>query len=188
MTSVCPVFAPRRTERDQNAMPECDYCGTTIIFGGVKDHGLHFCSDKCHQQGVLHDVTDQIPEEVISEYLMEVHEGACPICNGPGPVDVHTSYVVWSALVITSWKSKPQVSCRRCGIKAKVGNACLSGLVGWWGFPWGIVMTPVQLLRNFFGIFSSPDPTMPSEQLENILKAHLAAQLAAESYQEEPDE
>ena len=25
-------------------MAQCDYCGATILFGGVKENGLRFCS------------------------------------------------------------------------------------------------------------------------------------------------
>ena len=157
-------------------MARCDYCGTTILFGGVTDNDLRFCNENCHQQGFLLAVADQVPEDVMLQHVTELHQGNCPQCGGQGPIDVHTSYIVWSALVMTSWKSRPQVCCRACGIKSKLGGAVFSGIFGWWGFPWGLIATPIQVLRNIAGLFSSPDPATPSAQLENVIKVDLAAQ------------
>ncbi len=168
-------------------MARCDYCGTTIIFGGVTDEHLRFCNDKCHQQGFLLAVADQVPEDVMAEQVMEVHQGLCPKCNGQGPIDVHTSHTVWSALLITSWQSRPEVCCRSCGVKSKLGAAATSSLFGWWGFPWGIIATPIQITRNVVGIFSSPDPSRPSPQLESIIKVGLAAQYVEASQQQQAD-
>jgi len=165
----------------------CDYCGTNILFGGVKEGNLRFCNSKCHQQGYLLAIADEVPEDVMSKYLAEVHQGDCPKCNGPGPVDVHTSHLVWSALVFTSWQSRPQVCCRKCGIKSKLGGTAISGVAGWWGFPWGLVVTPIQVCRNVFGLFFSPDPRMPSKQLETLVKMNLASQFLEESRQQETE-
>jgi hypothetical protein len=159
-------------------MASCAYCGTFILFGGNKDGDLRFCNAQCQQRGALRRVADQLPQDQVRSYVEDVHTGACPKCNGPGPVDVHTSYRVWSALVMTSWSSMPAVCCRRCGIKSKLGNAAYSAVLGWWGFPWGILVTPIQIVRNVGGLFMSADPAQPSPKLENILRLHLAAQAA----------
>lgn len=168
-------------------MARCDYCGTTILFGGVKDDDLRFCNDNCHQQGILLAVTDQVPEDVISHQVMEVHQGLCPQCGGPGPIDAHTSYTVWSALVITRWQSNLRVCCHSCGIKSKIRATVVSGLLGWWGFPWGLIITPIQLLRNILGLFSSPDPRVPSMQLENSVKFDIAVQIVEAEQDQEAD-
>lgn len=161
-------------------MASCDYCGTTILFGGIQDHGLRFCSKKCHEQGIVLAVSAHVPDDIVSQQVTEVHQGKCPKCGGPGPIDVHTSHIVWSALVLTSWKSRPEVCCRACGIKAKLSGALLSGIAGWWGFPWGILVTPVQVLRNLAGLFSSPNPNAPSPQLGKLIRANLAAHIATQ--------
>lgn len=160
-------------------MAKCDYCGTTILLGGVRDGDFRFCNESCRQHGFLLAVADQVPADLMSQQVAEVHQGPCPKCGGPGPVDVHTSYLVWSALVITSWQSRPQVCCRSCGIKSKLGGAMLSGVVGWWGLPWGLIVTPIQVLRNAWGLFSSPDPTTPSAQLQKMVQLHVAANVIA---------
>jgi hypothetical protein len=124
-----------------------------------------------------------MPDEAIAEHVREVHAGACPKCGGPGPIDIHTSHTIWSALYLSSWRSKPEVCCRRCGTKAKIGGLAFSGVLGWWGFPFGLIMTPVQIVRNLGGIFSATDPHQPSPQLTEMVRAHLAAQFLEHSRQ-----
>ena len=156
-------------------MAKCDYCGSTIIIGGKRDKNGRFCNQKCQARGTLLTISRQIPEANVQEQVWKAHQGACPKCNGSGPVDVHVSHKVWSALVLTSWSSKPELCCRSCGSKSQLGSAAFSLALGWWGFPWGIVLTPVQIGRNLFGILRQPDASKPSPQLEKLVRMNLAA-------------
>jgi hypothetical protein len=155
-------------------MPRCDACGTTILFGGVRSGSFRFCNDRCRQQSALVEVAERIPPDALAEHAAAIHAGNCPKCGGPGPVDVHTSHTVWSALYLTSWNSKPQVCCRGCGMKAKLGGAAFSGIFGWWGFPFGLIITPIQVFRNLGGLLRSPDPGRPSPELEKMVRTMLA--------------
>jgi hypothetical protein len=78
---------------------------------------------------------------------------------------------------MTSWSSRPGVSCQSCGTKQKLIDAMFSFVLGWWGVPWGILMTPIQVGRNLFGLFSRPDPLQPSAGLQRILRLTLAEQV-----------
>lgn len=158
-------------------MAKCACCGSTVIIGGKKQGDLRFCSNKCLQQVALLSALDQVPEDLLERQIHSVHQGDCPKCGGSGPIDVHTSHSIWSILVMTSWNSTPKISCRKCGIKAKVKAGLFSLLVGWWGFPWGILGTPIQVIRNFVGIFTAPDPAMPSEALQAMVGLDLAAKV-----------
>ena len=119
------------------------------------------------------------PEELIQKQVLAVHQGDCPKCGRPGPVDVHVSHRVWSAIHVTSWKSRPQVSCRACGIKAQLGDALFSLLLGWWGVPFGLLWTPVQIARNVLGMVNGPDPNVPSPLLEQVVRQGIAGRAAA---------
>jgi hypothetical protein len=155
----------------------CSNCGTTILFGGVHEGQLHFCGQKCRdQQAPLIRAIRNIPDDMVADLATEVHRGTCPSCGGPGPVDMYTAHRIWSAIAMTSWNSKPQVCCRGCGTKAKLIAIAFSGAFGWWGFPWGLVFTPVQLFRNFAGLISTPDPLRPSAELLTYVRTTLALQ------------
>ena len=158
-------------------MTRCAYCGTTILFGGVRDGDFRFCNEKCHQNGHALVAAKEIPQVVVDQHAGEVHRGRCPKCKGPGPVDVHTSYRVHSLIVYTAWSSIPHICCRSCGVKSQVGDAIRSLLLGWWGIPWGLMMTPIQVGRNIAGVLSGPEETRPSEKLKQLVRVRIAGNL-----------
>ena len=150
-------------------MASCAYCSSIILFGGKKRGDLRFCNAECAEKGLLTEIANRLPQAQVAQYVAHVHGGTCPVCGKSGPVDVHTSYRVYSLVLFSSWSSRPAVCCQRCGIRKKAGDMLFSLFLGWWGFPWGILMTPVQVGRNLFGFVLRPDPTRPSKALEKIL-------------------
>jgi hypothetical protein len=150
-----------------------------ILFGGVKRDGRRFCNDTCYQQGYLLAIVDQVPEDLMQEHVRQVHQGPCPKCGGEGPVDVHTSHLVLSIFVMTTWKKKPLVCCKSCAVKSNIGNTIVTGAVGWWGVPFGIIFTPIVIVRNIVGLISPPDPVVPSPKLVHHVKLGLASQFLA---------
>ena len=177
---ICPVSGPHFCDPNgEIAMASCDYCKSLILFGGKKKSGRTFCNDNCLQEGRLLLAADRLPQHAVDAAIDELHQGQCPQCNGPGPVDVHTSHTVWSILVMTTWRSTPHVCCRSCGRQKQLTGLVTSSLFGWWGFPWGVIFTPIQIGKNLSGLFSGPDPEVPSEQLETMARLELAVRAAA---------
>ena len=157
-------------------MATCAYCGETILFGGVKTGELHFCNQGCQSKGGMLAAAVSVPEDAVENLARQIHSGSCPRCQGPGPVDVHRAHWVWSVLVLTRWGSRQQVSCRRCAVKTQAGQFAFSTVFGWWGLPWGLIMTPIQLCRTASEIFSPPKPAWPSPKLYEIARTYLASQ------------
>jgi hypothetical protein len=162
-------------------MPKCDNCGTTILFGGVRSGPYRFCKQQCCDSAVQLVAAAELPEEFIAEKTRQLHESVCHRCQRRGPIDVHTAHSVWSAFVVTSWRSTRYVCCQSCGTKAKLRALTASTLFGWWGFPWGLLITPVQISRNLYGLFAAPDPAVPSAALMDVVRRQLAGQLLEES-------
>src|SRR5262245_9633737 len=162
-------------------MASCDSCGSTILFGGQQVGSYRFCNQQCAAKGTLLQFADQIPADLVQRQVWSLHNSNCPVCGGSGPVDVHTSYRVYSVILMTSWQNLPRVSCRSCGVKAKLTDGAISLVAGWWGFPWGFIMTPIQLGRNIIGLIKGPDSTGPSPQLEKTVRTMIASQLAQQS-------
>jgi hypothetical protein len=98
----------------------------------------------------------------------------CPQCKGPGPVDVHQSYRVYSLVFMTRWENLHKIACRRCGVKTQLGNMVISLVAGWWGFPWGLIMTPVQIGRNISAMLKGGRDDGPSPKLERAVRIRLA--------------
>jgi hypothetical protein len=158
-------------------MAKCATCGTMILFGGKKAGDLRFCSDKCLQRrGALGFAAAEVPPEIVQKHAESLHDGDCPKCGGQGPVDIHTSYRVWSAIILTSWQDIPELCCRACGNKSKTASLGYCLLFGWWGGH-GLIVTPLQVTRNIVGLFRSPDPTKPSAKLVGMAKLDLAAKV-----------
>lgn len=162
-------------------MARCDACGSTILFGGRRVDGYRFCNQLCECQGMALFEGVQVSDEAVAEFAAQLHQGPCPLCGGEGPVDVHTSHWIWSALVLTSFKSTPEVCCQGCGTKSKLKGAASSFVLGWWGMPFGLLITPVQVVKNLAGLASAPDPLRPSEELLRLSRFEMVRQAVAEN-------
>jgi hypothetical protein len=158
-------------------MTTCARCGELILFGGKRDGDSRYCKDRCLHAARSFRLAAQLPDSVVTARVWEVYYGQCPKCAGPGPVDVHLSYRVWSALIMSSFSTRPHVCCRRCGQKARVKDAGFSLVFGWWGIPWGLPGTPVQVVRNLLAILRQEDSAQPSRQLFNLVSIQLAEQM-----------
>ena len=157
-------------------MTTCEACGSAILFGAVREGQARYCNARCRQRGAALAYAASIPEYVVDQQVRTLHAGLCPHCGGAGPVDVHTSYRVWSLVFITSWVNTPRLGCRACGRRGQITDLVVSLLCGWWGLPWGLVMTPVQIVRNIGGIVGGPDPSWPSAKLVKLVRIGLGTQ------------
>ncbi len=168
-------------------MAQCSVCNSSILFGGVRDGENRFCSKKCHRQGLRVSASSQIPDNMVQQAAWEIYQGSCPKCQGSGPIDVHTSHQVWSALFLTSWRNTKRISCRRCGIKAQLGDLAFSFVLGWWGIPFGVLMTPVQIVQNFISMVRETDKAEPSAKLVKMTRLKMAERAMAKEPAQEPD-
>jgi hypothetical protein len=57
-----------------------------------------------------------------------------------------------------------------------LGGVLFSAVLGWWGFPWGLILTPVQITRNLAGMCAGPDPSKPSDTLRKLVLVKIGAQ------------
>lgn len=160
-------------------MASCAACGTFIVFGGSRDeHGNRFCNDKCLRGGAVARVAASVPDDLVAETAASIHAGPCPSCRGPGPIDLHQSHQVLSFLVATRWASKSHLACKGCARKKQLGGVAISLAGGWWGFPWGLIMTPVQVSRNIGGMLGGPRPEAPSPMLMQFARETIALEMA----------
>src|ERR1700761_9331077 len=126
-------------------MAVCDYCNKKFGLFGVNDNGYSFCSAKCRDQArQLLAPLDHLTPQEIQSHIDHARAGPCRACGGPGPIDLHHSYRVYSVVVLTSWSTQNHFVCRACARKAQLKSLGFSALLGWWGFPFGFVLTPVQ--------------------------------------------
>lgn len=158
-------------------MASCATCGSTILFGGLRHGELRFCKQECADQGHLLAAMAALPEAEAEEHAQSLRTGPCPKCGGVGqPVDVQEGYRVVSFVILTRWSTRTLVACRPCGNKLRIRELLLSLVAGWWGFPWGLLMTPVQVGRNLWGLASHGADSAPSPQLVQAARLDLLRQ------------
>jgi hypothetical protein len=56
-------------------------------------------------------------------------------------------------------------------------DGLFSLFLGWWGFPWGLLVTPVQVVSNLVGYFGGAKSTEPSKELYRLVQISLGARL-----------
>lgn len=113
-----------------------------------------------------------IPEQRIIEHALEIRNGACPSCRGrESRIEVRKYYWVWSAVLFTRWGTSSKVCCKKCGTESNLISVASCLLLGWWGVPWGIFITPVQIVSNIVAMFRRFNTSKPSAEL--ILAARL---------------
>jgi hypothetical protein len=68
------------------------------------------------------------------------------------------------------------MSCQSCGTKKIWGDILFSAALGWWGFPWGFIFTPVQIVRNMIALVHTPNPALQAAALERMVRLDMASQ------------
>jgi len=138
------------------------------------------------EQDSMGRVGDRIPDAVIKKEAQKIMNGPCPECNQIShDVELRYSYRAVSYLVMTTWSKIPILACRSCHRKKVAGDTLTTVLFGWWGFPFGLIVTPVQLLRNMSAA-GSPNSrkTEPSADLCSFVRGVLAQKLIENSSQQ----
>jgi len=156
-------------------MARCAECRKIILLGGVREGSRRFCGEDCrvrHRTTVSHE----LPEGVVRQEVFEIHAGPCPLCGGPGPVDVHsTSYVV-SAILFCYSGVQQVIACRRCGRRRQASRVALKLLLGWWSFE-GLFLTPMYLVVDAFRILRPRDHRLPSQALFDHVRSDLGERI-----------
>lgn len=161
-------------------MARCASCGSTVVLGGARDGELRYCNGLCKRHGPMDLAERTVPDELLQRWVASVHQGPCRVCERTdrGVVDLHESFRVWS-LGWTFWSTRQQLSCRRCGQLERGFDLLISVFLGWWGFPLGPIMAPIQIVRNVMGLVRPPRPHPPSEKLYQLGREILGEQRAA---------
>lgn len=153
----------------------CPTCGLSVLFGGVKDGDKKYCSKKCYEADEINRIAKHVPNDTVISLAKKIRNGKCPMCQGNGPIDVHKSYFAYSVIIYTSYKTKEHIVCRECARKKQILDLLLCSVFGWWGLPFGIIITPVQLLKNVIALFNSPGQTEPTELMTQRVRQMIAA-------------
>lgn len=156
-------------------MAECCNCGKTFFIGGQSIDGYRYCSATCSRLHPVIVTAESLPAATVQQFVEKWRHGDCPVCKRQnGPVDVHAEHRVISLIFVTQWHTRRHISCRRCGWNKQLEAIIYSTLLGWWGLPWGFVITPIQIVRNAVGL-ARRDTVTATEHFEKAVRRQLAA-------------
>ena len=158
----------------------CPTCGKTVLFGGVKDAKRRYCSKKCYEADEINRVAAQIPNEHVERLAHELRNGICPKCKGHGPIDIHKSHSVYSVIIYTKYETHELLLCKKCATKQQTIDLIASLLLGWWGIPFGLIITPIQIIRNVISMSQNPGINGPSDDLKERARLILASNAMGE--------
>ena len=157
-------------------MAKCAQCKHICFFNLKKSGDKVFCGDKCLQEALLEEACQRVDSALLQREIEAIFRGPCPRCSKQnGPVDIRRRHEVVSMLIITKWSTLSEFACKSCASKRQVASLLFSGVAGWWGFPFGLIVTPVQILRNGAEILKK-NPLQPSPELHRAVQVQLATQ------------
>jgi len=99
---------------------------------------------------VIHNQRTELSQVEIKVLVSEIKKTPCPICNQSfAPLQAAEIQKVRSILLITNHSAEAMIACENCIKKEKNKQLLLNFLLGWWGFPWGLIRTPMALVKHF---------------------------------------
>lgn len=155
----------------------CATCKKAILFGGKRAGNRRYCSKACCERDELGRLAQQVPEKDVQVLVERLRTGQCRSCRGHAGQEWFQSYFVYSAVVLTSWRTKGEVSCRACARKRQARDLLGSFTLGWWGIPFGLAVTPVMVGANLVGMLRNPLARPPSKGLVEHARLLLAHEL-----------
>jgi hypothetical protein len=157
-------------------MPICDGCGTTVVFGGVREGDERFCNAACRQATLVRRAGG-LDEAEVDRRAEEVREGPCPACGGPGPVGQYRTYEVRSYLVGSRIDTTMRFCCLGCSRRPNLTGALDTLVLGPWSV-FGIVLVPIFLVRNLWAALAPgglPDaPKLFRKGIRELMETEIA--------------
>jgi hypothetical protein len=155
-------------------MSTCSHCGKSILFGGRTLDGKRYCGVACARSHPLHQAADQVPYDILQRHVTEWRQSSCPRCKRrDSAIDVYEHHRVHSFVLMTQWSTRRSVCCRRCGRRDQLLSTLYCVGLGWWGFPWGLFVTPIQIVRNVAGLCEG-EPMQPTAAFEHMVRRQIA--------------
>jgi hypothetical protein len=128
------------TEEASSLRPEA----LIVLKAVIKEKGL--------SDDVLRGIDVQlngVSEKALLDYAELLRKQPCPVCNATTEkLNATLAATVMSFIIMTNYKKELKIACPTCLDKQNNKAMLTSGLLGWWGIPWGIVRTVQALILN----------------------------------------
>jgi len=123
---------------------------------GLRTEALELVKTIIKERGLSEQITkaidvllEKITEAQLLVYSELLRRLPCPVCNGVfDKLNATITATVISFVVMTNYSKKVKIACPRCLDKQNNNAMIKSALLGWWGFPWGVIRTSQALIFN----------------------------------------
>lgn len=123
---------------------------------GLRPEAVRIIEEEISRRGIsvavadgMHAQRKEYTREELNSYCAMLRALPCPDC---GSTHMKLNAVLtghcMSFLIITHYERKLRIGCSECLQKALNNATIQTSLLGWWGFPWGIVRTIGALRLN----------------------------------------
>jgi len=111
--------------------------------------------------------------EEIKELSQKLRILPCPLCgNKTAKLNGTVMHTAKSFILFSTFRKEPIIGCPDCLDKKNQDSITSTALLGWWGFPWGILKTPFYIYNNIkekkYNRISEPNNTFLRFTLLNI--------------------
>jgi len=128
----------------------------TTDASGLRPEAIQVMQEEIKSRGLSIDLLKgievqrkAISESELVEYCELLRTQPCPVCGSTSSrLNATMTGNVVSFIVFTNYEKKLLVACPDCLAKANKNAMIKSALLGWWGFPWGIIKTIQALIFN----------------------------------------
>jgi hypothetical protein len=111
--------------------------------------------------------------EEITELSKKLRDLPCPLCgNKTSKLNGTVMHTVKSFVLFSTFRQEPIIGCPDCLDKKNQESITSTAILGWWGFPSGLLKTPLYIYNNIKSKKQNrilePNETLLSFTLENI--------------------
>jgi hypothetical protein len=123
---------------------------------GLTSEAVEVVKAEIHKRGLDENISKGV-EAQNKEYTIEevdvycdiVSNLSCPSCGSTAErLNATLTGEVMSFVFFTTYNKKIKVGCPHCLDKANNNALTKTALLGWWGFPWGVIRTPQAIALN----------------------------------------
>ncbi|WP_182913815.1 J domain-containing protein [Sphingobium terrigena] len=98
------------------------------------------------------NLSEQTDQADYSEKRSRLNPIRCGVCR---QVTAQPRYIIFwrviSVVLATTRTPVQGIFCSACAAKESLKSTAITGLIGWWGFPWGPIWTVLEGLKNLVG-------------------------------------
>ena len=107
--------------------------------------------DRCISEEIIRGIDAQlkdIDESSLEDYAEILRNLPCPMCNSSAEKLNATIVYKVKSFFLTYFEMEFKIACPKCLDELNRDAMFKSGLLGWWGLPWGIIRTVQSLIGN----------------------------------------